>query len=188
LINSCYLIHSKKATVRFSYSSTFTWVNGQFMIDYEGGHKLDGYPHQWQPIMLTEFGGIAYTKPEEFTHTWGYARSHDSLEFQSQYTSLLQTVNKVEMFRGFCCTQLTDTIQQANGLLYADRTPKFPLEAIASATLGRRSTEEDPTMLLELAKVTWAQMEDVFSDALKARRSQSYPIQPTTHCGGDNRA
>lgn len=146
---------------------------------------LDGYPHQGQPIMLTEFGGIAFTKPEENAHTWGYARSSNISELQLQYTALLQTVNKVEMFSGFCYTQLTDTFQEANGLLYADRTPKFPIEAIASATLGRGNSEDDQAMLLESAKVAWSQMEDVFSNALKTRRTQPDFIQPTTHCGGD---
>lgn len=147
---------------------------------------LDGYPHQGQPIMLTEFGGIAFTKPEANLDTWGYARSKNAPELQLQYTALLQTVNKVEMFSGFCYTQLTDTFQEANGLLYADRTPKFPLEAIASATLGRGNVENDDTMFLESAKVAWSHMEDVFSDAFKARRTQSHPVQPTPHCGGDH--
>jgi len=97
---------------------------------------LDGYPHQVQPIMLTEFGGIAFTSPEDRDRTWGYARSSNISELQIQYTNLLHTVNKVEMFSGFCYTQLTDTFQEANGLLYADRTPKFPIEAIAAATRG----------------------------------------------------
>jgi beta-galactosidase/beta-glucuronidase len=146
---------------------------------------LDGHHHQGQPIMLTEFGGIACTRPEENEHTWGYARSSNALEFQLQYTALLETVNAIEMFSGFCYTQLTDTFQEANGLLYADRTPKFPLEAIASATLGRGSAEEDQTMLLESVKVAWSKMENVFSDALKAGRSQPYPVQSIPHCGGD---
>ena len=146
---------------------------------------LDGYPHQGQPIMLTEFGGIAFTKPEADPYTWGYTRSHNAPELQLQYSALLQTVNKVEMFSGFCYTQLTDTFQEANGLLYIDRTPKFPLEAIASATLGRGITNEDDTILLESVKVAWSQMEDVFSDALKARRTQAHPVQSATHCGGD---
>lgn len=149
---------------------------------------LDGYPHQGQPIMLTEFGGIAFTKPEENSNTWGYARSRNMSEFQLQYTDLLLTVNKVEMFSGFCYTQLTDTFQEANGLLYADRTPKFPIEAIASATLGRGTSHEDETMLLESVKVAWSQMEDVFSDALKTRRSNAHAVQPTPHCGGDHRS
>ena len=98
---------------------------------------LDGHPHQGQPIMLTEFGGVAYTKPSEIHQTWGYARSTNEIEFYRQYADLLAAVNQVELFSGFCYTQLTDTFQEANGLLYADRTPKFPMEAIAAATHGR---------------------------------------------------
>ena len=99
---------------------------------------LDGYPHQGQPIMLTEFGGIAYANQEQdrADKVWGYVRSSNISELQLRYTALLEAVNQVEMFSGFCYTQLTDTFQEANGLLYADRTPKFPLEAIAAATLG----------------------------------------------------
>ena len=44
-----------------------------------------------------------------------------------------------DMLAGFCYTQLADTYQEANGLLYADRTPKIPLEEIAIATRGTRS-------------------------------------------------
>ncbi len=104
---------------------------------------LDGYPHQGQPIMLTEFGGIAYGAPEDHG-IWGYVRSDGITDLQRRYSALLAAVNKVELFSGFCYTQLTDTFQEANGLLYADRTPKFPIEAIANATLGRAG---DPSML-----------------------------------------
>jgi beta-galactosidase/beta-glucuronidase len=99
---------------------------------------LDGYPHQGQPIMLTEFGGIAYGKEEQI---WGYVRSTEVSELQSRYTALLAAIHSVELFSGFCYTQLTDTFQEANGLLYADRTPKFPIEAMAAATLGQPSRE-----------------------------------------------
>lgn len=97
---------------------------------------LDGYPHQGQPIMLTEFGGIAYGQPEDHS-IWGYVRSEELSDLQRRYSALLATINQIELFSGFCYTQLTDTFQEANGLLYADRTPKFPIEAIAQATLGR---------------------------------------------------
>jgi beta-galactosidase/beta-glucuronidase len=96
---------------------------------------LDGYPHQGQPIMLTEFGGIAYGKSEDQS-IWGYVRSAEVSELQARYTALLQAVNSIELFSGFCYTQFTDTFQEANGLLYADRTPKFPIEAIEAATRG----------------------------------------------------
>ena len=106
---------------------------------------LDGHPHRGQPIMLTEFGGIAYAERNnpDGDKVWGYVRSSNISELQMRYTGLLNAVNKVELFSGFCYTQLTDTFQEANGLLYADRTPKFPLEAIAAATLGWTIREED---------------------------------------------
>ncbi|MBW4577132.1 MAG: glycoside hydrolase family 2 [Aphanothece sp. CMT-3BRIN-NPC111] len=99
---------------------------------------LDGYPHQGQPVMLTEFGGIAYVPGEApgADKAWGYERSSNISELEMKYTALLTAVNQIEMFSGFCYTQFTDTFQEANGLLYADRTPKFPLEAIAAATLS----------------------------------------------------
>jgi beta-galactosidase/beta-glucuronidase len=99
---------------------------------------LDGFPHRGQPVMLTEFGGIAYVPGETpgADKAWGYERCFNLSELQMKYAALLNVVNSVEMFSGFCYTQLTDTFQEANGLLYADRTPKFPIEAIAAATLS----------------------------------------------------
>nr|MBA2303773.1 hypothetical protein [Acidobacteriota bacterium] len=39
--------------------------------------------------------------------------------------------------------QFADTYQEANGLLFADRTPKIPLEKIAAATAGRVAARSD---------------------------------------------
>jgi hypothetical protein len=47
-------------------------------------------------------------------------------------------VHSSAQLAGFCYTQLTDTYQEVNGLLYADRTPKADLEALAAATRGER--------------------------------------------------
>lgn len=145
---------------------------------------LDGYPHQGQPIMLTEFGGIAYVRPEQHNadKIWGYVRSKDICELEVRYTSLLHVVNRVEMFSGFCYTQFTDTFQEANGLLYADRTPKFPLEMIASATLGRGNEADDRAMLAEF-KSGWPREEDVFSESVQAGWSPAHSVQSVSHCG-----
>ena len=45
-------------------------------------------------------------------------------------------------------TQFADTYQEANGLLYADRTPKFPIEEIRAATsqLMPTTTLMDPVL------------------------------------------
>jgi hypothetical protein len=100
---------------------------------------LDGFAYQDQPVMLTEFGGIAFS---ERAGTWGYSRANSSDEFARQYFELVSTVRSLPLFAGFCYTQFTDTYQEANGLLYMDRTPKFPLDQIAVATRGPRNQEE----------------------------------------------
>jgi hypothetical protein len=43
---------------------------------------------------------------------------------------------------GYCYTQFADTYQEANGLLFADRTPKFPIPDIARATRGPVTAQE----------------------------------------------
>jgi len=70
--------------------------------------------------------------------TWGYRRCHDPAEFARDYGLMLDAVRNLDLLAGFCYTQFADTYQEANGLLHADRTPKFPVEEIASATRGDR--------------------------------------------------
>ncbi|MES1981306.1 MAG: glycoside hydrolase family 2 TIM barrel-domain containing protein [Pseudomonadota bacterium] len=106
---------------------------------------LDGYPHRGQPIMLTEFGGIAFArKKDQDSHTWGYSTACGEQEFYGQYQKLMEVVNNTVMFSGFCYTQFADTFQEANGLLRADRTPKLPLELICAATTNMRPDPNKP--------------------------------------------
>ena len=99
---------------------------------------LDGYPHRGQPIMLTEFGGIAYAKDPASAgkRTWGYTRVSSDKDFAEHYRRLMEAVHGTSMFSGFCYTQFADTFQEANGLLCSDRTPKVPIEQIRAATLN----------------------------------------------------
>jgi beta-galactosidase/beta-glucuronidase len=104
---------------------------------------LDGFPHRGQPIMLTEFGGIAYQTRQKaepgVKQIWGYSRASDAEEFARMYEQLLDAVIHTALFSGFCYTQFADTFQEANGLLNADRTPKIPLERIKAATSKSRT-------------------------------------------------
>jgi beta-galactosidase/beta-glucuronidase len=107
------------------------------------GHKillLDGFNYQGQPIMLTEFGGIAYSK--DYHGTWGYSRARTAEDFEHRYAQLLSAVRSTSQLAGFCYTQFTDTYQEANGLLFMDRTRKIPLDHIACATRGARSDDD----------------------------------------------
>ncbi len=87
-----------------------------------------------QPIVLTEFGGIALSERRD--GAWGYSRSDTPAELLRRYCALLATVRALPALAGFCYTQFTDTYQEVNGLLFADRTPKAPLEQIALCTAG----------------------------------------------------
>ncbi|PJJ21599.1 Glycosyl hydrolases family 2, TIM barrel domain [Janthinobacterium sp. OK676] len=100
---------------------------------------LDGFPHRGQPIVLTEFGGIAFDREQgESAETWGYARVGNEAAFLDIYRRLMNVVNTAQMFSGFCYTQFADTFQEANGLLTADRTPKAALELLSAATRNIR--------------------------------------------------
>ncbi|HEY8292412.1 MAG TPA: glycoside hydrolase family 2 TIM barrel-domain containing protein, partial [Thermomicrobiales bacterium] len=89
--------------------------------------------HGGQPVMLTEFGGLTFSSDPG---AWGYSHAGSQEEFATRYSQLLAVVRAFPLFAGFCYTQFTDTYQETNGLLYADRTPKFPLEQIRAATSG----------------------------------------------------
>jgi len=97
---------------------------------------LDGFPHRGQPVMLTEFGGIAFDKStrKDDSLTWGYARVNSEAKFLDLYQRLMTVVNTTHLFSGFCYTQFADTFQEANGLLDANRTPKIAIELINAAT------------------------------------------------------
>lgn len=102
---------------------------------------LEDYEHRGQPLVLSEFGGIAYAKNAS-SKAWGYTTCRTPEEFKNRYVKLLETVRECKVFSGFCYTQFTDTFQEVNGLLYADRTPKIPLEEIRRVTSCRAFTVE----------------------------------------------
>ncbi len=93
------------------------------------GERLMDEP---RPIVLSEFGGIALAR--DAASTWGYSRAASPEDLGRKYGALVATVRSLDVLAGFCYTQLTDTYQEANGLLYADRTPKVPFEVIRRAT------------------------------------------------------
>jgi beta-galactosidase/beta-glucuronidase len=98
------------------------------------------------PVMLTEFGGIAYS-PDD--HTWGYSRVGSQQALADRYSRLMAVVRSLPVLAGYCYTQFADTYQEANGLLFVDRTPKFPLADIARATRGPVTEQE------QMAEIEW---------------------------------
>jgi beta-galactosidase/beta-glucuronidase len=108
-----------------------------FSRERPGGRLLvlEGPTATDMPIVLSEFGGFSSSSAPG---TWGYTKWATEAELAAKYLQLLAVVRSLAILSGFCYTQFADTYQETNGLLFADRTPKFPLADIARATRGER--------------------------------------------------
>ncbi len=82
-----------------------------------------------EPVMLTEFGGINFATDPDRPH-WGYSSAHDAGSFLAAYGELVSAVLDSTDLAGYCYTQLTDTMQETNGLLTENREPKVDIAAI----------------------------------------------------------
>ena len=102
--------------------------NGNYDGMYPQGWALfaDGHKYKGQPVLLTEFGGIAFVS-EQKGEAWGYGNgAKNAEELLERLEQLINGIAQTE-FQGYCYTQLIDVQQEVNGLLYADRTPKVDL-------------------------------------------------------------
>jgi beta-galactosidase/beta-glucuronidase len=91
------------------------------------------------PLMLTEFGGISMSEEED---SWGYGQVTSTEEYDDVLTALFDALRASTEIVGFCYTQFMDTGQETNGLVFADGTPKLPVEAIFRIVTGRTGDEQ----------------------------------------------
>lgn len=88
-----------------------------------------GYYYEGQPVIVSEYGGIAFNKDRD--NGWGYgAMVKDENEFINRYNSLTDYIKSNKNICGYCVTQLTDVYQEVNGLLTQKRIPKIKTEVI----------------------------------------------------------
>ncbi|MBB6731573.1 glycoside hydrolase family 2 protein [Cohnella zeiphila] len=93
----------------------------------------EGYEYQGQPIMITEFGGIAFRSDAG----WGYGRQvATEAEFLERFEGLTRAIRGIDAICGYCYTQVADVQQEINGLLTEDRKPKLPIERIREINLN----------------------------------------------------
>lgn len=113
---------------------------GEFAEKWPGAKRLtlDGVRHEGQPVVLSEFGGATF-EPEDGQTWFGYDTVATKEDFAERLDSLVGAAVDSGL-AGFCYTQFTDTEQETNGLLTADREPKLP-PAELRAILTRRRTE-----------------------------------------------
>ena len=97
-------------------------AHGQYKFAFAQGNEYQG-----QPIIISEYGGIALAKDEG----WGYnGKVADVDELVRKYDDLTSTIKSMRNVCGYAYTQLTDTYQEVNGLLDVDHNPKLDLTEI----------------------------------------------------------
>lgn len=96
-------------------------------------HNKERYPfagdfkYRGQPIIISEFGGIALENGEG----WGYGEKvSDSYAFMKRFDKIHKAIQDLPFVSGYCYTQLTDVEQEVNGLLLHDHTDKFTPEQV----------------------------------------------------------
>lgn len=96
---------------------------------YNSNHHLfaEGYSYQGQPIIMSEYGGIALNSE----NGWGYGKQvKDEEEYIRRFEELTKVVKNLPYITGYCYTQLTDVQQEINGIMDENRNRKFSEEVL----------------------------------------------------------
>lgn len=90
------------------------------------------------PLMLTEFGGIEFVADASAAadDSWGYSTAETPEQFEGRLRALYRALQASSVLAGTCYTQLTDTMQEANGLCTEDRRPKLDARTIRAIVTG----------------------------------------------------
>lgn len=103
-------------------------TTAQSRIMYSEGERYSG-----QPILVSEYGGIKL----KGSNGWGYndsAQNED--ELVSKIRDLTKAITRNDRIAGFCYTQLSDVMQETNGLTDMQRKPKAAVEKIRDAIMS----------------------------------------------------
>jgi beta-galactosidase/beta-glucuronidase len=108
-------------------------------------------PEQWrdQPVMITEFGGVSYF-PKDGSDWFGYGTVETETDYLARLKGLFDAIHDSPELAGYCYTQLTDTMQERNGLLTEDRVPKLPVEKLREIIW--RASNAVPTEYLDVER------------------------------------
>ena len=114
----------------------------QHSCDVRPCYAVGFEPTGKEAFMITEYGGIAFDNigiQEDMggMQTWGY---HDKVTgeeaFLSRFASVTDAIRRLPYCQGYCYTQLTDVMQEINGLLTPDRKPKVAPEKIRAINVN----------------------------------------------------
>ena len=116
--------------LRLAYADLPAFLRGERTGDtHTRSPFAKGWAYRGQPVVISEYGGIACRTQE--SGGWGYgAAAADAQELLARLRELTQAIVSLDGCRGYCYTQFTDVMQEKNGLLTEDRRPKADMDAI----------------------------------------------------------
>jgi len=93
-------------------------------------YSAPGSRYNGSPILLWEFGGVGYVRPQDLPaippDSWGYSGVEASAEpALNRIRGLYEAIAAIPQITGICYTQLYDVEQEINGLMTYDRRMKF---------------------------------------------------------------
>ena len=125
--------------LRMAYEDMGSFMANDFTGDlHTRTAYADGYEYGGQPVIISEYAGIAFRKDDGIG--WGYGTSVDGEDgFVERLKALTQSIVDLKGCQGYCITQLTDVMQEMNGLLTENREYKVPVERIKEINSLKRT-------------------------------------------------
>ncbi|MRN25392.1 glycoside hydrolase family 2 [Romboutsia ilealis] len=119
--------NSDKDTMAKSYENIDEATNGSPSKTSTRRCYSEGYKYNNGPIMISEYGGVAYnTNKDDTEESWGYGERLNSMDSViNKIEELTKVVMDINDVCGFCYTQLSDVEQEINGLLDHNHQYKF---------------------------------------------------------------
>ncbi|MBR4078004.1 MAG: glycoside hydrolase family 2, partial [Oscillospiraceae bacterium] len=101
--------------------------NSFYFANYRSAYGK-GFAYHGQPVIITEFGGIAFNSDGT---GWGYGNLVNGKEaFIQRFDKITTAIKELPYVCGYCYTQVTDVVQEINGLMDMDRNFKIDPEII----------------------------------------------------------
>jgi hypothetical protein len=144
-----------------SFRTLRPWHNALTIADYERGDE---------PVVISEYGGLSFGR--KAGEPWfGYGAVADDAALLQQYAGLTSALLQSTAITGFCYTQLTDTEQENNGLLTAEREPKLDVAAV-------RAVNTQPAASVPSETLDAIQQLEVMERRAAAQSDGSAPHEP----------
>jgi hypothetical protein len=95
----------------------------------------DGYSYREQPVLISEYGGIAFDGTGE---GWGYGKKVSTKEdYLERFDAVTTAIKQLPFVCGYCYTQVTDVQQEINGIMDIKRNFKISPDKLKEVNLRK---------------------------------------------------